>query len=558
MYTGLGLFAISRTRAQVSRHFALVMFLATAWAVNYNRELLASGIADKLFWFKCKFLAILFVPPAWLALVQSFVRGPRWLGKQAWTLLLIVPVISIPLVLTTEHHHLFRHSFRIEHVRGLAILKDSWGPLAQLQMLMGYIFSFLSLVVLVAARRNAPAVVRRQLTMLLLAYLIPLALNVAFNLNVGLLPGINLSMFSLVFTAWLWIWALFRYGTLNLVPFAHALLIENLPWEVLVLDSAGRLADANRAAASKLGLDLKLAIGVPATDVIPKPWRALLPSALHTAEETTLPIPSTNGKAGSWYERTVTPLSNQRGDHVGVIILLRDVTDRIRLEGLAREAQRLRAERKHARQIELFVRDLHDGIGGITANIGIMATLGQQSPATEAKDGVLTRITQLATEGSSEVRALMNGLESRELSWQDLIAELRRYGTISLEEHQIELSLTIEGEPPRQGPDLFPRLSFTKIYKEALNNVVKHAKATAVDVVLRFDESTVFLTVHDNGCGLPALVPVGRGLRNIKKRVQELGGELQMHSENGLALNIALPVGLAAPDQDEEGNIYVE
>ncbi|MBM4377827.1 MAG: PAS domain-containing protein [Deltaproteobacteria bacterium] len=333
----LGLFALVRSQAKTARLLALSMILAVGWAFASGQELRASGLEAKVFWFKCRFLFVPFVPPAGLALVQSVIGEPRWLSRKAWAALLAVPVLSVPLALTMDQHRLFRHGFETEHARGLGLLRERMGPLGALQAAVGFGISLFGAVIVVQALRHDSPVLRKQVTLMPWTCLLPLPFYLAHNLGVGPLPGINLAPLFLAVTCRGWMWSLFRYGTLSLVPIAHAAVVTNLPWAVLVLDSVGRLAGANRTAAETLGLELPRALGEPASEVIAEPWKRLLPPSPVPKAEGTRPFAFEDGGRVAWYERVVNLVSNRSGDPVGAVVVLRDVTEQVRLEPLARD-----------------------------------------------------------------------------------------------------------------------------------------------------------------------------------------------------------------------------
>ena len=85
------------------------------------------------------------------------------------------------------------------------------------------------------------------------------------------------------------------------------------------------------------------------------------------------------------------------------------------------------------------------------------------------------------------------------------------------------------------------QVSLYRIAQEALNNVVKHAKATQAVVCLRLDEE-VRLSIEDNGCGFdPALVPPDHlGLRIMRERAALAGAELSIYSEPGEGTQISV------------------
>jgi len=84
------------------------------------------------------------------------------------------------------------------------------------------------------------------------------------------------------------------------------------------------------------------------------------------------------------------------------------------------------------------------------------------------------------------------------------------------------------------------------ITKEALTNVLKHADASEVSVSLRLEHRTLTLEVRDDGCGFdPAETHAGMGLRNLRRRAAESGGELRVDSSpyRGTAVIFRLPIG---------------
>jgi signal transduction histidine kinase len=91
-------------------------------------------------------------------------------------------------------------------------------------------------------------------------------------------------------------------------------------------------------------------------------------------------------------------------------------------------------------------------------------------------------------------------------------------------------------------PDL--RHNLYLIYKEALHNVVKHARATTVTVQLAATTAGLALTVADDGCGYNShLRPGGHGLVNMQVRAQAVGGTVRYAPQPaGFAVVVILPM----------------
>src|SRR5690349_11831056 len=92
--------------------------------------------------------------------------------------------------------------------------------------------------------------------------------------------------------------------------------------------------------------------------------------------------------------------------------------------------------------------------------------------------------------------------------------------------------------------------------KEALNNVVKHARATEVRLGLRLDDNSFTVTVEDNGQGLPVgdivengeRLVAGHGLPNLEKRLAAIGGRCSIQSTPAQGTRIELAVRVSDLD----------
>src|SRR5262249_54208302 len=86
------------------------------------------------------------------------------------------------------------------------------------------------------------------------------------------------------------------------------------------------------------------------------------------------------------------------------------------------------------------------------------------------------------------------------------------------------------------------------IFKESINNIVKHSGATEAEVEFRFDRDQLFLRVSDNGRGVDfGAESGGHGLVRMKGRATERGGRLEMHSGEGKGTIVTLVVPLTGP-----------
>jgi len=98
----------------------------------------------------------------------------------------------------------------------------------------------------------------------------------------------------------------------------------------------------------------------------------------------------------------------------------------------------------------------------------------------------------------------------------------------------------------RLSPNL--ELALYRCAQELLNNILKHAKATSVDLQLLRHKDSVVLMVTDNGVGFDVtsqeLMSNGYGFRNLTSRIESLDGKIDIDSalERGTTVTIEIPV----------------
>jgi PAS domain S-box-containing protein len=232
-----------------------------------------------------------------------------------------------------------------------------------------------------------------------------------------------------------------------------------------------------------------------------------------------------------------------------IIGTLFDITDlkRAEEEKVRLYEERIAEERRHVMEKEKLLMDLHDGVGGITTNINILSEVAQKAGDIESIKETLATISGLSREGISEIRSFMQSLDTRELNWRTLATELRSQGTNMVEPHNIAFMIETATEDIPEQPGSLLWVNLFKIYKEALTNVIKHSKARAVAVTLRVDRDGLVLAVQDDGTGWRERPSSGRGLSNMKKRAEEIGGQVSFSSDKGTRVNIEIPIPLKYP-----------
>jgi signal transduction histidine kinase len=198
-------------------------------------------------------------------------------------------------------------------------------------------------------------------------------------------------------------------------------------------------------------------------------------------------------------------------------------------------------------------RDLHDGILQTLLSIEIQLDVLRRRAAgsQEQVAAGLANLQQTVKNESAELRHMVTDLRPLRVQSADLVDLMRGFAERYRNESTLALDLLVDSAE-LHAPDRVCREIF-QIYREALNNIKKHAKASHVVVKLSQDDSRLVLVVDDNGEGFSfagrftgdELDRLRLGPISIKERTRTVGGVLTVESNpgHGARLTIEIPLG---------------
>lgn len=228
------------------------------------------------------------------------------------------------------------------------------------------------------------------------------------------------------------------------------------------------------------------------------------------------------------------------GEQVHFIGAMVDITRQIELQEATARAT--------AEERRRLARDLHDAVTQSVYSLTLMSAAARrrvgQGEAQAAFDYV-ERLGQLARQALKEMRLLVYELRPAALQGEPLVTALQSRLEAVEQRAGVAARLRVDAEPqlpPHVQTQLF------RVAEEALNNTLKHAAATAVDVTIGGDAGHVRLEIRDNGVGFardPAATPAGMGLVSMRERVSELGGAFEVDSTpgGGTTVRVILQLG---------------
>ncbi len=220
------------------------------------------------------------------------------------------------------------------------------------------------------------------------------------------------------------------------------------------------------------------------------------------------------------------------------------------LRRLRRKLDRLEREGAIERERTRIARNIHDDLGASLTRISLLTQCAQ--PEDEAAGAArINHIYQTAGEIIRSMDEIVWAVDPRHDNLESLAGYLGNFAQSFLQVAGIRCRLSM--------PDHLPAVNLTSqlrhhlflCFKEALNNVVKHAGADAVTITIGLAQPTLTIQVADNGTGpRPAprdenRVSAGHGLDNMRQRMAELGGRCSFTREAGQGTIVTFEVELA-------------
>ena len=204
-----------------------------------------------------------------------------------------------------------------------------------------------------------------------------------------------------------------------------------------------------------------------------------------------------------------------------------------------------------------IARELHDETGqALTAiGLGLRGLTGSLRAANlDLTKQNLHELELLTTHSLDELQRLIADLRPSHLDDLGLPSALRWYANTLQERIKLEVHVEIHGEE-RPVPSAV-KIALFRIAQEALTNVVKHAQAKSVQVVLTYADESVFVRVNDDGRGFDLESTgsgkrVSWGLKGMEERTALLGGKFEVQSKPGQGTIVEVSIPYLQEDTDE-------
>ena len=255
-----------------------------------------------------------------------------------------------------------------------------------------------------------------------------------------------------------------------------------------------------------------------------------------------------DGSISNVYDRGML-IRDESGKPIRLIGAAQDVTDRKRLEQelLQNELERQKAinqatvDTQEQERSEIG-KELHDNVNQVLTTTKLYLDLALTNP--DLKDDLVSKSSKNIIRVINEIRQLSRSLMDPSIgdlglidSIQDLIENINMTRKLHVRLHADKKMEHLLGKNHK--------LTVFRIIQEALNNAIRHSKATTVSIQFSMLRNKAEIIIEDDGIGFePALIKKGAGLKNIENRIYLINGTHTVYSapEKGCKIIINFPV----------------
>ena len=550
-----GWLLLKAERSGAAAALAVCQLLVIVWCIPQLFLGLPMTKGIKYLIYGISYMGISFIGPSWLAF--SFLYCKKKLARPVWLVLFGLALLHYMVFLTNERHHLFYRQFEVEAV--------VYGRMFYVHMAYTYccVAGGMGAVLRHFFKKRVASV---HLAVILLSAAVPLAFNVLY-LSGWAKTSFDLTPLAFSLSGFLMVLAVLRYDFLDVRGLTFEQILSSIAEGVAVYNKRGMIVYCNKAANDWLG--------ICEGDTFEKVRERLegLGIQVEREKERILEDLLLSLDGGGKIRLKQYIQRDKTGATAAGIFLLTDVGEyyeRLRQSReLAVSAQKLAIEQERNR----IAQKVHDTAGHTLTMIQSLVRLARvewersQSVSEEeiTRFGELTQLAgerrfekisekeavregetssgegrieeylsqaqELAVEGIRELRISINQLR------QGTEGELVTQGVYQLAQRVKELDVEVSV----QGTDglSYSHLS-TVVYeclREAITNCLKYAHASHMDVILKFEENGLRVYIFDDGQGCQSIVE-DNGLRGIRDRVTEAGGQVRILSSEGEGFQI--------------------
>ncbi len=192
--------------------------------------------------------------------------------------------------------------------------------------------------------------------------------------------------------------------------------------------------------------------------------------------------------------------------------------------------------------------DLHDDIGSSLSQIAILSEVVRQNVGRDSADAnePLSQITTSSSELMDTMSDIIWAVDPHKDHLTDLTQRMRRFASDVLTARHIDFEFQAPDSRHNLNLSADVRRQVFLVFKESINNIVRHSACSHVHIEFRVDRDRLVLMIRDNGRGFDLdQESDGHGLMSMARRAKEMGGAMEINSQPGAGACVALEMPIS-------------
>jgi diguanylate cyclase (GGDEF)-like protein/PAS domain S-box-containing protein len=357
---GIAIYAWGHRQKSAAMWFAGMMLAVAEWLFTSGMVSLSKTPAQARAWVAPRYFGLTVMLAFFFVFVIQYTGHGKWLSRRLLAIVLVIPIVTQVIIETNSFHHLFLVKV-IFSQDGMLMGLDSvrYGALFWVHTVYSYLIVLIGTGLIVNMAIHTFHLYREQATFMVIGILPPLLTSVSDAFL--LIPGLKhpLAPLGFAFMGASLAWAMFRHQMLDIVPVARDAVIESMSDGLIVLDAREMVVDINPSAGFFLQLDPALVIGLPVASVFRK-WDDLVHQngGQNTSQSVVDLMVSGEER---YFDVRISPLHGRRGQSNGLIVMLRDITERKQAENQLQNSLSMVVEL----QEQLYEQAIRDPLTGL-------------------------------------------------------------------------------------------------------------------------------------------------------------------------------------------------
>jgi PAS domain S-box-containing protein len=550
-------------RGPGSKTVGLMMFFGAIWMSAFALEIGSSSFGAKLFWDFMEYIACLVLPVAWLIFILQFSGREHLITRRSILLLSVIPSIFLIVILTNSSHGLMWNDVRFDPYSVYLELVKSFGPLYWAFEAFEFAYIFIGVYFVIQMIVRSSRVYLYQATAVLLASFIPPIGIILGALKLFSFTRYNIGAIATGISIWIVGWNIVRFRLVDTMRLARQTVLERMNHGVIVLYAENEVVYLNEVAANWIGHSRGEVIGAKIEDY----WQQW-PGGCELAtdhEEIVKEITVGIGEEERNYETRISPLLDWRGRLVGQVVLIQDITERIRSEkALRRYADELkRSNQELERFAYIASHDLQEPLRTIAGYTQLLSRRYKGRLDQDADDFI-----DFAVDGAVRMQQLINdlleysrvGTHGKTFELTDTAQLIESVlGAMRAVIEESNARITYNGMPTVEAD----ATQLRQLFQNLIGNAIKFrsGRPLEIKILTNREEGEWHFVVLDNGIGIEEAYydrifqifqrlhsreeypGTGIGLAVCKRIVERHGGKIWVESKMGVgsAFHFTIP-----------------